>query len=214
MSGAGEDLTVEFNEGQMVVCSQVLRLASPVFAAMLASEMDEAVSKRVKVEVSSKEQFAGFYKLLLPGSWDPSQVTVRNVDFLLALSDYYQVEFVKQGCEARLNVLTATVPRLIQAQRHGLQKQYGRCLQEVAQKASQKDLKALEATPGILMEVTFEMRRQMDQQKRQKKELRALLRDTRDAAQRTPDKAMPPRASGEPAASDIFAALFGEDARG
>lgn len=163
MSSACADVTLEFSEEEMLVSSHTLRLASPVFEGMFASAMEEARNKRVKVDISSKEDFAGFYDLLLPGRWSPSKVTKTNVDALLVLSDYYQVEFLKAACEVKLASLPATIPRLLQAHKHGLKKQYARCVQALAQADSKEflsteDLKALEANSDIYLDLALAMR--------------------------------------------------------
>lgn len=163
MSVAYADVTLEFDGDEMNACSQVLRLASPVFDGMLASAMEEARNKRIKVDIVSKPVFATFYKLTLPGKWSPSEVTKANVDRLLVLSDYYQVEFLKSVCEDLLIALPATVSLLLQARKHGLSKQYARCVREVAHDDSLEELKPLEATPEVLMDVAVVMRQHMRQ---------------------------------------------------
>ena len=65
---------------------------------------------------------------MLPGSWSPRKLNEANVDELLVLSEYYQVEFLKAACEDCLIALPATSARLLQAHRHDLKKQYARCV--------------------------------------------------------------------------------------
>lgn len=160
-------VVLEFESGEeFVASSHVLRLASPVFEGMLAAGMGEARSKRVAVSKSSKAEFVSFYDLMLPGAWSPSKVTEKNVDELLVLGDYYQVDFLKAACEDVLMALPVVVPRLLQAHVHGLRRQYERCLEAMAHwerrldaKSFEEDLKLLEAHPRILMDLTLAMQR-------------------------------------------------------
>mmetsp|Transcript_57940 Transcript_57940/g.116165 ORF Transcript_57940/g.116165 Transcript_57940/m.116165 type:complete len:209 (-) Transcript_57940:177-803(-) len=159
---AREDVTLEFDGGEeLAASSHVLCFASPVFEGMLTSGMDEARSKRIGVSKSSKAEFAIFYELLLPGAWKPSRLSKENVDGLLVLSDYYQVDFVKAGCENALMRLPATAPRLLQAHTHGLSKQYKRCVDAIADWTCKEDLKLLEKHPGVLMDLAAVMRAKM-----------------------------------------------------
>ena len=86
-------------KGRSSVRNQVLlRLASPVFNRMLESGMKEAQLSTIKVDVAvaTKKQFQVFYALLGPGAFCFEKVTKDNIDGLLSISDYYQVDFVKK----------------------------------------------------------------------------------------------------------------------
>ena len=115
------DVVLDFGLDSMHASSHLLCLASPVFDRMLESGMKEAQQSIIKMEVASKEEFTVFYDLLRPTAWRDDKVTVANVESLLSLSDYYQVEAVKQACEQLLLRLPCTGTRLLQAHKHGLQ---------------------------------------------------------------------------------------------
>merc|ERR1719210_2209044 len=139
----------------MQVSSAMLRFASPVFDAMFRSEMAETASKRIKVDASSRAAFATFYQLMLPGAWSPSKINEMNVDELLVLSDYYQVEFLKVACEDVLLSLPVTAPRIIQAKTFGLRKQYSHCVDAFACPNCKEDLTSLQGAPDILMDLVL-----------------------------------------------------------
>mmetsp|Transcript_50017 Transcript_50017/g.100699 ORF Transcript_50017/g.100699 Transcript_50017/m.100699 type:complete len:215 (-) Transcript_50017:160-804(-) len=156
---AWADVTLEFEgEEEYSAPSQVLSIASPVFAGMLESGMAEARNKRIKVSNASRTEFASFCELLMPGAWSPAKLTKENLDGILTLSDYYQVDFLKAACEAALLAHPVTVPRLVQAHTHGLKKQYERCIKALAQWGCEEELTPLEEHPRILMELTLKMR--------------------------------------------------------
>ncbi|CAE7821290.1 bath-38, partial [Symbiodinium sp. KB8] len=146
------DLLLDFGGDTMPAVSQLLRLASPVFNRMLVSNMKEAQKSIIKVEVASKTEFKIFYDLLEPCSWSKDKISKANVDALLAISDYYQVDVVKQGCEQFLLGLPATGDRLLQAHKHGLNKQYQRCIVSIAEAGTKDDLLVLHGHPDVLLE--------------------------------------------------------------
>ncbi|CAE7802319.1 bath-42 [Symbiodinium sp. CCMP2456] len=151
------DLRLEFGENgedSMPANSALLRMASPVFNRMFTSGMREAQQGVIKVEVASKEEFEVFYEFLLPMAWG-AQVTVNNVDSLLAISDYYQVEIIKQGCEKCLLLCAPTARRLLQAHKHGLTRQYERCIGFLAKNSTKADLELLRSQPDILFDLTL-----------------------------------------------------------
>ena len=161
------DLVLEFDSASKTVSSALLCLSSPVFNRMLQSGMKEAVQKSIKVDVATLEDFDAFYGLLLPGEWSPHKITQANVDALLAISDYYQVSFIKKSCEQRLLKLPATMARLLQAHRHGLKTQCTRCIDSLAAQFSEEDLaKMCEAAPGLLLQASSAMRREILTRKR------------------------------------------------
>lgn len=154
------DLLLDFGGDTMPAVSQLLRLASPVFNRMLVSNMKEAQKSIIKVEVASKTEFKIFYDLLEPCSWSKDKISKANVDALLAISDYYQVDVVKQGCEQFLLGLPATGDRLLQAHKHGLNKQYQRCIVSIAEAGTKDDLLILHGHPDVLLEVALEQQQQ------------------------------------------------------
>ena len=97
------------------VHSQILCLASPVFDAMLHTEMQEGSNKRFKVDHASKDAFVEFYSCLLPCAKLPQLISADNVENILPLADYYQVcdilciedagERDYEKCESYTNIL-------------------------------------------------------------------------------------------------------------
>ncbi|CAE7574552.1 unnamed protein product [Symbiodinium microadriaticum] len=151
------DVRLEFGENgedSMPANSALLRMASPVFNRMFTSGMREAQQGVIKVEVASKEEFKVFYDFLLPMAWG-APVTVDSVDSLLAISDYYQVEIIKQRCENYLLRCAPTGSRLLQAHKHGLTSQYERCIGALAKKSTKADLAVLRSQPDILLDLTL-----------------------------------------------------------
>ena len=139
----------------MLASSHLLRLASPVFNRMLQSGMREARQSVIKVDVASKE-FITFYSLLGLWAWSADKVTEENVDSFLAISDYYQVDIIKQTCENLLLSLPSTGTRLLQAHKHNLKRQYQRCITDLSQKSTKEDLEVLrQSEPDILLEVAL-----------------------------------------------------------
>ena len=113
-------------------------------------------SSIIKVNLASKEEFATFCNLLGPWAWSTDKVTEANVDSLLPISNYYQVEIIKQTCEDLLLSLALTCARLLQADRHGLKRQYQGCMGHVAEKSTKKDLEVLrQSSPDILLQVAL-----------------------------------------------------------
>ncbi|CAE7509031.1 CAPS, partial [Symbiodinium sp. CCMP2456] len=156
-SGAGRRcLRLEFGDGAgsfMLASSHLLRLASPVFNRMLQSGMKEAQQGVIRVDMASPEEFKEFYSLLGLWSWSADKVTGANVDSLLAISDYYQVDIMKQACEDLLLNLPPTGARLLQAKEHHLKRQYLRCVDAMATRSTKEDLEVL--PPDVLVEVAF-----------------------------------------------------------
>ena len=128
------DIVLIFRKGSRPACSTLLRMCSPVFERMFSSGMEESQKGEVKVEVSTARNFDAFYRLLMPGSYRRKHVTEEGVDSLLALSDYYDVKFIKLSCEEKLLTLPVTVERLLQAHKYGLKMQHNRCISELCQR--------------------------------------------------------------------------------
>mmetsp|Transcript_18344 Transcript_18344/g.35958 ORF Transcript_18344/g.35958 Transcript_18344/m.35958 type:complete len:249 (+) Transcript_18344:51-797(+) len=126
------DVVIVIGEDEIPAHTQVLSIASPVFKAMLASNMTEAQSLRIPIDMVTKEQFLEFYGLLKPLAWNANMISEANVDAMLLLSDYYQVKLIKARCEKVLVEMPVSLARLMQADTHGLQPQYERCLKEVS----------------------------------------------------------------------------------
>jgi hypothetical protein len=92
------DIVVQLGDGELRVHSQVLSLASPVFASMLSSGMLESRTGRIAVNDCSLANFHEFYCSLLPGKSRFLVISEKNVEAMLALSDFYQVKWVRQMC--------------------------------------------------------------------------------------------------------------------
>ncbi|CAE7246484.1 unnamed protein product [Symbiodinium sp. CCMP2592] len=152
-----DDMELTFDDGSRKVCSALLRMVSPVFEKLLAQG-----TKKVEVKAATAHEFDAFYSLLLPGYFRSDKITEDNLGPLLALSDHYQVDFVKWGCEEKLRSLPVTVSRLVQAHDCGLDDQYARCLKklgECPQLLKKEDLEELGRTkPNLLLEVAWSMR--------------------------------------------------------
>ncbi|CAE7020766.1 unnamed protein product [Symbiodinium sp. CCMP2456] len=158
------DVVLHFGVDPMPANSALLRLASPVFNRMLASGMKEAQQGVIEVDVASKKEFITFYNLLGPWAWSRDKVTEANVDSLLAISDYYQVEIIKQTCEDLLLTLPPSGARLLQAKKHGLNRQYLRCVDAVAKSRTQENLEMLrQAEPDIILDVALKMQHMLNQ---------------------------------------------------
>ncbi|CAE7041260.1 Enc1 [Symbiodinium sp. CCMP2456] len=149
------DVVLDFGVDSMPANSVLLRMASPVFNRMFQSGMKEAQQSIIKVDVAGKEEFTIFYNLLGPVAWNARKVTKENVDTLLAISDYYQVETIKQTCEDLLLDLPPTGTRLLQAHQHCLKRQYQRCIHELAKKSAKEDLEVIWSQPDVFFELTL-----------------------------------------------------------
>lgn len=165
------DVVLDFGIDSMPANSVLLRLASPVFNRMLRSGMKEAQQSIIKVDVASKEEFTIFYELLVPMAWSTDKVTKTNVDSLLAISDYYQVEIIKQRCENYLLRCAPTGSRLLQAHKHGLTSQYERCIGALAKKSTKADLAVLRSQPDILLDLTLRKQAILDRLRAMKGEI-------------------------------------------
>eukprot|EP00930_Biecheleria_cincta_P103871 TRINITY_DN95981_c0_g1_i1.p1 TRINITY_DN95981_c0_g1~~TRINITY_DN95981_c0_g1_i1.p1 ORF type:complete len:223 (+),score=36.80 TRINITY_DN95981_c0_g1_i1:161-829(+) len=150
-------------DGEVEVHTQVLRIASPVFDAMFSSGMMEVSTKRIRIEVASKTDFVSFYHCLLPGASSAQHVTPENVDGILELSNYYQVQFLKDACIRVLSRCPASIPRLLQAKKLALQDLYDKFLKEIMETRDKHDLSILKPHADILLdcvEAASETRRQ------------------------------------------------------
>eukprot|EP00931_Biecheleriopsis_adriatica_P096020 TRINITY_DN69667_c0_g1_i1.p1 TRINITY_DN69667_c0_g1~~TRINITY_DN69667_c0_g1_i1.p1 ORF type:complete len:233 (+),score=22.77 TRINITY_DN69667_c0_g1_i1:61-699(+) len=147
---------IAFFEGgkeETKVHSQVLRMASPVFNAMFASNMKEAQTRRILIDQASKLEFEDFYRRLLPGAQFASGIKPENVGSLLALSEYYQVTFLKDACVKALDAFPATVPILILAKKYGLDNLYQQVLGNIMRSAREHDFTPLKAHADILYDM-------------------------------------------------------------
>lgn len=156
------DLIVELNDGEICVSAAVLRLASEVFDAMLAADMREARTQRIRVGNGvTVQQFQQFYECLLPFpavlQAEAFVVDDESVDSLLLLSDYYQVECLRRDCESLLLTLEPSVARLLQARDFCLVQQYDRCADAIAAHPQRFDLEQLRGHDEVLFDVARRM---------------------------------------------------------
>lgn len=172
------DAVAVCKDGEVKVHSFFLRVTSPVFEAMFTSEMSEQKSKRFKVDIESRAKFIEFYGFLRPlGLSGRKKINDRNVDYILEMSEYYQVQALKDECAIALARLPVTVDRLLQAQKYQLQKQYQRCLIHIAKRIdeSQWDISALQAHPHLLMELMLRVQKSYRAVRRNRKEIVEMI---------------------------------------
>eukprot|EP00746_Dinoflagellata_sp_MGD_P026528 gnl/MRDRNA2_/MRDRNA2_162540_c0_seq1.p1 gnl/MRDRNA2_/MRDRNA2_162540_c0~~gnl/MRDRNA2_/MRDRNA2_162540_c0_seq1.p1 ORF type:complete len:303 (+),score=56.65 gnl/MRDRNA2_/MRDRNA2_162540_c0_seq1:86-994(+) len=139
-------------EGETVrVHAAQLGLASPVFAAMLTSNMREGLSYRIELPDKSKEEFMMFMTFLRPVS--RVHVTVENVDQMLPWFDEYQIATLKEDCESLLLTLPVTSERLLQAYKFDLEKLYSYCLKNFTSEQLLFDFEKFVKEPSVLRDV-------------------------------------------------------------
>ena len=94
---AGPDLKIVVDDGEFEVRSQILELASPVFANMLNSAMKEGSGTSIKLPGKNKSELETFYNSLHICTMKP--LTKENAKFLAQWADEYQVDALKNQCE-------------------------------------------------------------------------------------------------------------------
>ena len=100
-SSVPADLTLCFADGDLDVHSQILSLASPVFAAMLSSEMIEGKTKQITIHERKRRDFLShFYEFLHPLLCRMKEITGANVEIVLEIAHYYQVRWLVDECIA------------------------------------------------------------------------------------------------------------------
>ncbi|CAE8648202.1 unnamed protein product, partial [Polarella glacialis] len=115
--------------------SQVMMLASPVFAAMLTSCMQEGRTQKIDLVGKKAVEFSVFLEFVYPCQGRFANVDAGNVDFLLAWFEEYQLgSRMKEECEKQLLKMPCSFPRLLQGFKFGLKAQYKRCLEDTAKK--------------------------------------------------------------------------------
>mmetsp|Transcript_1432 Transcript_1432/g.3234 ORF Transcript_1432/g.3234 Transcript_1432/m.3234 type:complete len:252 (+) Transcript_1432:129-884(+) len=119
-------------EGKSFFEHSVILSSSPVFDAMLRSDMQEGLTKRVKLDDKSKTEYLVFRSFLQPVTGRSAVIDETNVDFLLTWFHCYQIAPLIRECEVFLLKQPVSVDRLLQAKTFHLKEQYGRCLATVA----------------------------------------------------------------------------------
>ncbi|KAI3416400.1 hypothetical protein GPALN_005932 [Globodera pallida] len=104
-SPAGDDLTVHIGDRQVPVSASWLMFVSPVVERMLSVEMKEKQQRALNLDGLgiTMEQFMQFLEIVADhfrhGRTLPNPT---NVLVLLALADYFQIDWLKDRCEAHL----------------------------------------------------------------------------------------------------------------
>lgn len=144
------------SQEELPVHSQVLRIASPVFNAMFTSGMTEATTRRIEIDLASKDDFHDFYKCLLPGGSSDLMlalsINAETIGSMLALSDYYQIIFLKDACIRVLEGCPGTTANLILAKKYGLSELYKKFLQDVMSCRPKQDFTILRGHSDILID--------------------------------------------------------------
>uniref|UniRef100_A0A914I7T8 BTB domain-containing protein n=1 Tax=Globodera rostochiensis TaxID=31243 RepID=A0A914I7T8_GLORO len=97
-NSSNDDLIVMIGDRQITVSAAQLMSVSPVFDRMLSVEMVEKKRCMVKLEGIEMEQFMAFLEAI-SGSSLPNP---HNVLDLLAMADYFMVDWLKDRCDAQL----------------------------------------------------------------------------------------------------------------
>lgn len=149
------DTTVVLADGQAQVNSVILCMASPVFEAMLTSNMKESQTQEIQASNFSLKDFDTFYNFLVPGHGRAMSITDSNVEQMLKLSDYYQVLPIKGECETFLLGAKPTLQRLLLTKQHNLQTCYERYADAISLSVleAEVDLKPLSAHVEVLLDV-------------------------------------------------------------
>lgn len=148
---ASGDVEVTIEGTTMNVHGVILAFASPVFAALLRSEMREGLARRVDLPGKSKAEFEMFMAFLRPCS--RQQVDESNIDQMLPWFDEYQVAVLKERCEELLLNTPVSSQRLLQAHRYQLKRQYARCLEKLPFSSFQNDFEEIASSPEVLKAV-------------------------------------------------------------
>uniref|UniRef100_A0A914IGM6 BTB domain-containing protein n=1 Tax=Globodera rostochiensis TaxID=31243 RepID=A0A914IGM6_GLORO len=105
LSTPDNDLTVQIGDRQVTVSANRLMSVSPVIERMLSVEMKEKQQRTLNLDGHdiTMEQFMQFLEtvndLLRHGRTLPNPT---NVLYLLGLADYFQIDWLKECCEAHL----------------------------------------------------------------------------------------------------------------
>jgi len=131
---AMQDVELVVSGGDVLYAnSGILAAASPVFAAMLSSDMVEGRTRKVRLEDKSKEAIESFLRIIHPVSGRLVKITADNIDGLVPLFEEYQVEGFTEECEAALLGFPASFDRLAFARRFGFDRAARRLVDELAE---------------------------------------------------------------------------------
>lgn len=151
MFDAQGDLDILIEGDVIRVHSAYLGSSSPVFAALLTSNMREGLSRKLELPGKSKEELEMFLSFLRPLS--RVRVTAENVDQMLPWFDEYQIMMLKKDCESVLLDLPVTTDRLMQAHKFCLEKLYRQCLYRLTYSQFLADFEKFANEVEVLREV-------------------------------------------------------------
>lgn len=144
----------------------LLSMASPVFEAMFASSMTEGKSNRFEVTIVTKEQFEVFYAWLHPVDGRDLELREDNVNYMLKIANYYQIQKLKEMCATCLHHMFASVERLLLADECGLSDLRDNIADRIAEDPGDHDLESLKAYPELLLVVISKICPKFSAQKR------------------------------------------------
>ncbi len=128
---ADPDLKIIVDDGELDVHSLLLQLASPVFASMLNSEMQEGMANSINLPGKTKGELEMFYKSLQVSTEET--LTPEIATCLVKWADEYQIENLKAKCEQFLLSQPVNAQGLQLAVKYGLSKRTGQCLNQFKQ---------------------------------------------------------------------------------
>lgn len=109
------DLILVVESEKFHVHRLILRMNSPVFKAMLTSQLKEATSKEIPLPEKKTSEVLDFLKhIYYQHVQDPVEITLGNVEHLLKLSDEYQVKLIFDPCIKFLKDLPVTGKNVMQ----------------------------------------------------------------------------------------------------
>ena len=117
----------------MLVDELVLTLASPCFKKMMESGMTENKKRRIELKGKDRSEFAVLLSFLMPGTSRLPKITVNNADFLLALSNEFCIEHIKQECIDFIKIQPPSIDRVLQAHLYGFQDHLDSCIKQLLQ---------------------------------------------------------------------------------
>lgn len=123
---ADPDLKIVVDDGELDVHSLLLQLASPVFASMLNSQMQEGMTNRISLPGKTKGELEVFYKSLQVSTEEA--LTLESATCLVKWADEYQIENLKAKCEQFLLKQPVNAQGLQLAVKYGLSRRIMQCL--------------------------------------------------------------------------------------
>eukprot|EP00751_Fragilariopsis_kerguelensis_P027941 CAMPEP_0170864436 /NCGR_PEP_ID=MMETSP0734-20130129/20483_1 /TAXON_ID=186038 /ORGANISM="Fragilariopsis kerguelensis, Strain L26-C5" /LENGTH=205 /DNA_ID=CAMNT_0011240057 /DNA_START=9 /DNA_END=626 /DNA_ORIENTATION=+ len=123
-------IEIVFDDGKepILVDEPVLTLSSPCFKIMMESSMVEKQNHRIELKGKDRNEFVVLLSFLTPGTSRLPKITVDNADFLLALSNEYCIEHIKQECIDFIKKQPSTIDRVVQAHMYGFQDHLESCI--------------------------------------------------------------------------------------